>query len=51
MNNQIKKYVAQILTMICTCCLVLMKDPFCVFIFHKIEEPDGIDKWRKKRGK
>lgn len=43
--------VAGILASLCSLCLVLMQDPFCVFIFHELEEPKEMEKWRKKHGK
>ena len=40
---------AKLLTILCTLCLTVMNDPFCVFIFHKLIEPDELVEWRKKR--
>lgn len=45
------KMIAKILTIMCTLCLTVMQDPFCVFIFHKLEEPKEIKAWREKYGK
>lgn len=41
--------LATILTALCS--LVIMTTPFCAFIFHESEEPEGLDAWRQKHDK
>lgn len=50
-NKKFEKTVAKILTLVCTFCLVMVESPFCVYIFHELKEPEGIDEWRNKHGK
>ncbi|MDD2959476.1 MAG: hypothetical protein PHR92_13310 [Lachnospiraceae bacterium] len=42
---------ANVLTMLCTLCIRVMVDPFCILIFHEPEEPQGIGEWRAKHDK
>lgn len=49
--KKFKKKIINVLTLACTFCIVMAKSPFCVYIFHELEEPNGIDEWRSKHGK
>lgn len=49
--KKFEKSVIKALTLICTLCLVTVESPFCVYIFHELTEPEGIEKWRIKHGK
>lgn len=49
--KKFEKAVIKVLTLVCTLCLVTVESPFCVYIFHELVEPEGIELWRIKHGK
>lgn len=49
--NRFRKVVTRVLTLACMFCIVTVECPFCVYIFHELEEPDGINEWRIRHGR